>query len=431
MIWTAQAAMKFPKVLLCCLLLLTSPCPLPAQEPQAVPSIPTRLTLELATEILSARNPTILRERQNIAMARAGVKQARLRPNPEFEVTSESYPLFESNPGPFFQNNELIVRAGQPIEIAGKRRKRTLVAEQEVEVNQSLLQDTIRQLKLELKTRYYRVVLAKAELQLAQETLAQFDEIIEINRKRFQQGEISGLDLARIETERRRFFDDVVTAELALKNAKTALLELLGASDLEAPFDVAETLVFRPLQAASPEEFQEQALATRTDLKARREQVERERRQVEVEKSSGVPNVTPFFGYKRNLVDNTVTFGVRWDLPLFNRNQGEVARVVARANQAQYEVRRVELAVRSDVLQAYQAVQAQEGRVRAFEDTYVKTARKARDIAQASYRLGALDLIGFLDAERAYRETLRGYNEALFTHQVAIYLLEAAIGREF
>lgn len=411
-------------------LLLIWCAPVSAQESQPQTTVPTRLTLDVATEILLARNPTILRERQNIAMARAGVTQARLRPNPEFEVTSESYPLFESNPGPFFQNNELIVRAGQPIEIGGKRGKRTRVAEQEVEVTQSLLQDTIRQLKLELKTRYYRVVLAKAELELARQVLAQFDEIIRINRLRYQQGEISGLDFARIETERRRFFDDVVAAELALQNAKTALLELLGASDLSAPFDVTEALAFRPLSVTA-EQFQEQALMARADLQARRQQMERERRQVAVEKSLGVPNITPFFGYKRNLVDNTVTFGVRWNLPVFNRNQGEVGRAVARVDQAGHEVRRVELAVRSEVLQAYQAVQAEERRARALESVYVQSARKARDIAQASYRLGALDLIGFLDAERAYRETLRGYNQTLFAHQVSIYQLEAAVGREF
>lgn len=430
MIRTPQFEVRHLKVLLCCLLFLALPASLPAQEPAAGPPIPTRLTLELAGEILLARNPTILRERQNVVMARAGVTQARLRPNPEFEVTSESYPLFESNPGPFFQNNELTVRAGQPIEIGGKRGKRTQVAEQEVQVTESLLQDTIRQVKLELKTRYYRVVLAKAELELARQVLTQFDEIIRINRLRYEQGEISGLDFARIETERRRFFDDVVAAELALQNAKTALLELLGARDLSAPFDVTETLAFHPLSVPA-EQFQEQALLARADLRARREQMERERRQVAVEKSLGVPNLTPFFGYKRNLVDNAVTFGVRWDLPLFNRNQGEVARATARVDQVGYEVRRVELAVRSEVLQAYQAVQAEERRVRALESTYVQSARKARDIAQASYRLGALDLIAFLDAERAYRETLRGYNVALFAHQVSIYQLEAAVGREF
>ena len=421
--------MRSAAVLLACLLVLVFPIRLPAQEAQPPSPIPTRLTLELATEVLLARNPTLLRERQNVAIARAGLVEARLRPNPDFELVSESYPLFESNPGPFFQRNELIVRVGQPIETAGKRRKRTQVAEQDVAAAGFLLQDTIRQLKLELKIRYYRLALAKAEYELAREVLSQFDEIIRLNQVRYQQGEVSGLDLARVETERLRFFNDVVVSELQLQNAKTALLELLGVTDMTAEFDVAETLTFRPL-AVSVETLEEQALVARADLQARRALLERERRQVTFEKAQAVPNLIPFFGYKRNLADNTVTFGVNLGLPFFNRNQGGIARAAARVNQAGYEQQRTELVVRRELRQAYQAVQAGERQVRALESTYVAKARQARDIAQAAYRLGALDLIAFLDAERAYRETLRGYYQALFDHWAAIFLLEAAVGKE-
>ena len=400
----------------------------PAQE-ASMPTIPPRLTLELATEVLLVQNPTILRERQNVAIARAGVVDARLRPNPEFELVSESYPLFESNPGPFFQRNELIARVGQPIETAGKRGKRTRVAQQDVAVVESLLLDTVRQLKLELRTRYYRVVLAKEQYELAREVLSQFDEIIRLNRARFDQGEVSGLDLARVETEQLRFFNDVVAAELELQNAKTALLELLGASDLSAPFDVAESLAFRPL-AVSLEALEQEALVARSDLAARRALVEREQRQVSLEKALGIPNVTPFFGYKRNFIDDGITFGVSVGLPFFNRNQGGTARAAARVEQARHEQQRTELAVRSEVRQAYQALEAEERRVRAMEATYVARARHARDIAQAAYRLGSLDLIAFLDAERAYRETLRGYNQALFDHRTAVFTLETAVGKD-
>lgn len=425
MIWR-----RAPIILLVCLQVLALPAALLAQETVPSQPLPTRLTLDVATEILLLRNPTILRERQNVAIARAGVLQARLRPNPEFELVSESYPLFESNPGPFFQRNELIARVGQPIETAGKRGKRTRLAEQDIAVAELLLQDTVRQLKLELKTRYYRIVLAKAEYELAQQVLTQFDEVIRLNRVRFEKGDVSGLDLARVETERLRFFNDVVTAELQLQNAKTALLELLGTTDMNAQFDVTETLAFRPL-ILSLETLEEQALVARPDFQARRALVEREHRQLRVEKALAVPDVTPFFGYKRNLVDNAVTFGVNIGLPFFNRNQGGIARAAAGVEQARFEQQRAELAVRADIRQAYQAVRAEERRVQALEATYVAKARQARDIAQAAYRLGALDLIAFLDAERAYRETLRGYYEALYDHRSALLLIEAAVGKEF
>lgn len=400
-----------------------------AQDAPQEAAVPAKLTLEVATEVLLIDNPTILRERESIVKARADVTTARTLPNPDLEVNSESYPLFESHPGSFLNNQELVVRTGQTIETAGKRGKRTKVAEQDVAVADSSLQDTVRQLKLELRNRYYTVVLAKAQCDLAKQILSQFDEIIRLNEARFQQGEISGLEVARVQTERLRFFNDSVSAELQLKNAKASLLELLGVPNVVTEFDVTEKLEFKPLQTQM-ENLGEQALQARPDLLAERQRVERDRRGLNLEKAQAVPNITPFFGYKRDFGANTVTFGVAVPLPLFNRNQGGIARASAEVTQQQYELQRTELSVRRDVQQAYQTVAAQEQRVRAMESTYIGSAQKARDIAQASYRLGALDLVAFLDAERAYRETLREYYQALFDHQVAVFQLSAAVGKE-
>ena len=417
-----------------CALLLLIASGSSAQQTVTPAEIPTQLTLDLATEILLARNPAILRERQNVVIARAGVAGARLLPNPAFDLASESYPLFQANPGPFFQNDEMVIRIGQPLETAGKRGKRTQVAEQDVAIAQSFLQDTMRQVKLELRTRYFRVVLAKAENELAREVLSQFDEIIRLNETRFQRGEVSGLDLARVQTERLRFFNDQVSADVELQNSKTALLELLGATDMGASIELTESLTFHSSSFSQEdleqEDLEQEALAARTDLRARTEQVVREQRGLTLEKANSVPDVTPFLGYKRNFRDNTVAFGFNVSLPIFNRNQGGIARAAARIEQAGFERQQADLAVRSQLRQAYQVVQGEERRVRELESTYVPKARQARDIAQAAYRLGSLDLIGFLDAERAYRETLRGYNQALFDHQVAIFVLEAAVGKE-
>jgi cobalt-zinc-cadmium efflux system outer membrane protein len=400
-----------------------------AQQTTTLAPIPTQLTLDLATGILLSRNPAILRERQNVVIARAGVAGARLLPNPAFDLASESYPLFQANSGPFFQNDEMLIRIGQTLETAGKRGKRTQVAEQDVAVAQSLLQDTMRQVKLELRTRYFRVVLAKAQNELAREVLSQFDEIIRLNETRFQRGEVSGLDLARVQTERLRFFNDQVSADVELQNSKTGLLELLGATDMGAPIELTESLAFHS-SSFSLEELEQEALVARADLRARTEQVVREQRDLTLEKANSVPDVTPFLGYKRNFRDNTVAFGLNVSLPIFNRNQGGIARATARIEQAGFERQQAELAVKSQVRQAYEVVQGEERRVRELESTYVPKARQARDIAQAAYRLGSLNLIGFLDAERAYRETLRGYNQALFDHRVAVFLLEAAVGKE-
>lgn len=411
------------------MLVVFDPTSLLAQEPAAPSAVPARLTLGMATEILLANNPALLKERQNIVIARGNLIEARLLPNPTFEIRSESYPIFEDHPGAFFNNQELNILAGQTILTAGKRRKRTAVAQQDVAVTNSSLQDVIRQLTLELKNRYFSVSLAKSQLGLAQQILSEYDKVIKINEARYKEGEISGFEFSRLQTERLRFFNDQVEAELQLKNSKVALLELLGADPSAIDFDVAEELAFVPVPVEI-QSLQEQAEMNRPDLAAQKQRVERELRQKGLQQSLAVPDVTPAFGYKRDLGANTVAFGVSLPLPLFNRNQGGIARAGAQLEQQRQDLTRVQLAVRRGVQEAVNGVQAQIQRVQAMESTYVPNARRARDIAQASYRLGALDLIGFLDVERSYRETLRTYNQALYEYRVSLSQLEAAIGKD-
>lgn len=421
--------MDFKSVACNFLLSLVVIVPLTSAQQSSPPSLPTRLSLETATEILMASNPTLLRERQNIAAARGGLITAQKRPNPEFQLSSESYPLFESNPGSFINNSETVLEVSQTIETAGKRRKRTATAVQDVRVSEASLEDTIRQLKLELKNRYFSVGLAKAQYGLAQQILSEYDNLIKVNEARYKQGEVSGFEFSRLETERLRFFNDVLDSELQLKNAKVALLEMLGGDPGATDFDVTDDLKAVP-PAISLGDIQQQALQTRADLIAQRERVERGSRELNLQKSEAVPNITPSFGYKRDFNQNTVAFGVNIPLPLFNRNQGGIAQAGALLQQQRYEQARVELEVKRDVQQAFNSVQTQNQRVQALERTYVPSAKRARDISESSYRLGALELIGFLDVQRAYREALRNYNQALFDQRAAISLLEAALGKD-
>jgi cobalt-zinc-cadmium efflux system outer membrane protein len=355
---------------------------------------------------------------------------ARQIPNPEIDINSESYPLFGSHPGPFLNKQELSFRAGQTIETAGKRKKRVSVARQEVVIARAGVDNTVRQLKLELKRRYYGLVLAQAQTELAQRMLDQFDQIIRLTEARHMQGEISGLEASRMKAERVRFFNDLIDAQLQARNARSGLLEIMGIPDLTTSFEVQEKLVFEPLPAGL-EELRQEALKSRPDLMAARSGVERSARQLDLEHANAVPNMTVSFGYKRDQGVNTPVAGISMPLPLFNRNKPGVARAAAEMQQQKLEVGRVSLAVAREVQDAWQSLNAQAEKVKALQSEYVPSAEHAREVAQKSYQLGALDLIGLLDSERVYRETLRTYNQALYDYKAAIFELEAAVGKEF
>jgi hypothetical protein len=133
-------------------------------------------------------------------------------------------------------------------------------------------------------------------------------------------------------------------------------------------------------------------------------------------------------GLKRDFGTNgfVVTFGV--PLPLFNRNEGGVARAGAEERQAAAQLTAAETRVTLEVQEALNSVDVSRRRLDYVEGEYLKNAREARDIVLASYRSGATTLIDYMDAQRALREALRTQNRARFEYRISLFQYEAAVG---
>jgi cobalt-zinc-cadmium efflux system outer membrane protein len=229
--------------------------------------------------------------------------------------------------------------------------------------------------------------------------------------------------------------DDVFAAELALRNARSALLTLLNVADLGRTFDVVEPLditnpatpALTPVNIAldgSP--LIAQAITLRPDVAATQRELARTDTETRLQRALRTPNVTVGGGYRRDFGTNAVVFGATVPLPLFNRNQGGVARAEAERRQAANHALVIEAGVRLEVQQALNAVAINRERVEYIQREHLTNARESRDIVEASYRLGAADLIDFLDAQRAFRDTLRTYNRALYEQRVSLFELAAA-----
>ena len=401
-------------------------------------ALPERLTLEDALRLATERNPTLAAARNTVEIAESQRTDAGLRPNPAVSLESEGYPLFES-PRPSFGNNqELTLRFDQEIELAGRRRLRTEAAAAGVSAAEAVFLDERRRLEFDVRRAYFGVVLAKADVEVARTALDEIDKVIGLNRARFQHGEISGGELRRIQVERLKFVDDLFAADLALRNARSSLLALFNASDLSIEFDVAErlnaidsgtpvrTLPETPVTNAAS--LRTQALAARPDLIAAQREIQRADSETRLQRALRTPNMTVGGGYKRDFGSDAVVFGVTVPLPLFNRNQGGVARADAERRQAANRAAATATAVLLDVQQAINAVDVSRARVSYIEREYLNPSRESRDIVLASYRLGTADLIDFLDAQRAFRDTLRTYNRALYEERLSTFQLAAAIG---
>ncbi|MGH9463954.1 MAG: TolC family protein [Vicinamibacteria bacterium] len=394
-------------------------------------TIPEELTLEQALEILWQQSPLLLAERQREAAAAGELEQAGKYPNPFFTLETESFATVRGASG----EQELFLTLEQPILTAGKRGKRIDVAGALLRAARNDVRAFERALSFQLKTVYAAIVLAQSDLDLANQILADFDQVIRLSRIRYEGGEMSGGELRRVETERLRFLEQQVSAEIGLENARAELLGLLGMPDYAGSFRVVAPSRYDG-ELLDMEALATEAAQSRPELRAQLERRDAARREVDLQRAFAVPDVVPFVAYQQrrdtvlDVQTSFVNFGVGVGVPFFDRNQGGVSRARAELRREEELERAVRYQVTVEVRQARQAYLSERRRVTFFEDTYIQTSRQARDIVEAAYRMGGETLINFLDASRVYSETLQAYNRALFDLSVARFGLELALGRE-
>jgi outer membrane protein, heavy metal efflux system len=166
----------------------------------------------------------------------------------------------------------------------------------------------------------------------------------------------------------------------------------------------------------------------RVEGQAAHQAIDAARATLQLQKASGRPDLEALAGYKRNLGDDTALVGLQWNLPIFDRNQGEVAAAAADTQAAQEDF----LAVRQQLSAQLSIAQRQYDFDR---EQYVQTFKPLRDqavdiadISRAAYKEGGLDLVRLLDAERARIDAEVSWVQALENYHQSVVSLEYAEG---
>jgi outer membrane protein, heavy metal efflux system len=413
-----------------CITVILSGSRLQAQDA----AIPPKLDLQDAIRLVIARNPALAAARNEVQALEGDALAAGKRLNPAISLEMEDYPIRE-NPGPFFSNQGITLRFDYEIERGGRRLLRTEAARQAIEAQNLAYKDRVRRIELEVKRTFSRIVLANSNLDVSRLILEQAERMIELNRVRLKQGDISALDLSRIEVERLRFQDDVFQADLMLRNAKSSLLALLNAPDLSMDVDVVGTLpvdshISEPgLPPRAPlNELRRIALEKRPDLLSALREKNRADTETRLQRAIRSSNITVGGGYKRNLNENSYVLGVTVPLKIFDRNEGGILRADAEQRRAANLESVIQKEIELEVQQAYNSMEINRQRVEYIRTQHLKKAEEAGSVTLASYNLGGATLIDYLDSQRAYRDALRIYNQALFDERISLYELASAMG---
>jgi cobalt-zinc-cadmium efflux system outer membrane protein len=204
------------------------------------------------------------------------------------------------------------------------------------------------------------------------------------------------------------------------------LRQLLGYDSIGPDYDVAGAFEFQPVPG-NLEDFQSKALQNRPDLRAAHLSVAAADSQHELQKAIGKKDVTGQVNYT-HLGSNDISLFGQIQMPIFDRNQGEIARASFAVTQAKEQEKFASGQVMTDVRDAFETLRSNDQIVGLYRSGYLNEAQESRDISEYAYKHGAASLLDFLDAERSYRTTQLGYRQALASYLLTLEQLREAVG---
>jgi len=424
-------------------LALTMACALPlsAQESVAHPSnsfLDPQAGItesELVTRALT-QNPTLTAVRQEIEMARGGLTQARLRKNPS--VTAGGLQEVDG------QDNRVSIGGALPLELFGRRARRTEVAERKLDATRESVADRERLLKGEVGMRFGETLAAVRNLSFVEQLLQINRDSLRLMEARVREGSTPPLDADEVRVEVGRIdalrIDYQAKAEIALLRLKETvgiqpdeILRLKGSLD-------------QPKISVDQNQLLQIALAHRPDLATQRANeavAVAELRQHQVEAK---PDVTVSASYERpnsgfsqrafdaagNLSPIRQTFnyavaGIEIALPAFNRNQGAIVADTAAIDAARSRIAAAGLAVRSEVAQNQVRYEGAQARVAAYGNSVREQAARNLEVVRQIYSYGRITLLDVITEQRRYIDIETAYTDVLLDAYVARVALEQAI----
>ena len=312
--------------------------------------------------------------------------------------------------------------------MGGKRKLRERAADATVSAAEAQFADAMRRGVAAVKRLYYEAVLARYNVEVAGENRQMFGQLLQVNQSRFEEGAIPEAELIKVRLERIKYDAALKQADLNLRQATIRLLERLGESNF-AKQEVIGEINFTAGNA-SLESLRQQALAERPDVQAAMREVTAAEERLALERARARPDLTPFVGYKRVALDNSVLFGVSVPLRIRDRNQAGIARAETDIKTAQTQLQLLKNRALADVETAYEAFQTAREQVQTFRSELLGQADESRTIALAAYEEGGSDLLPFLEAQRTRAEVRQQYFRTLFEYRSSLIDLELAVGRE-
>ncbi len=395
-----------------------------------------RITLDEAERRFLRNNLQLLAARYNIGAAEAAVTQARLWSNPNIQIEQNVYNQFTRRYFDFTKEGNTEVQLQQLFLLAGKRDKQITLAEINARRTEHGFYDLLRAIRLELRSDMY-------DLYFLQRSISFYDESSRVIRNTvasvehvYEKRSVLLADVLRLkallfslENERLGLMNQIADIEgdlHTLLRDTTRTMEYYVPVIREESLDsmVVDSLGLTPLIALAKEQ--------RPDFRIADANVRFEETNLSLQRAMAVPDVTVGGRWSRagSYIPEYFALTVAVDLPLFNRNQGNilVSEKTLEANRALRE--NAERTVEKEVTVSFQKALQTDRLYRSFDRKFPGDYRTLVDGMVQNYLKRNMTLIEFTDFYESYRTAMLQINQLQDDRADAFETLNYATGTD-
>lgn len=368
----------------------------------------------------------------SIELAKAELTKAGLWPNPEgeFSIVTDKYYANEGE-GSYEYGLDL------PIPISGRTFFQRSVAKLGIQRAEWQLKDVKRQVIVEAKKTFYQITTLEEKERILGFLVKTNQDLLESVKARLSQAEVSSVDISLARGELLMASQELAEVKARLYESRANLNRLMGQS-LNTPFVIAAQPLAFP--SVDLETATQKSLENRPDLKAKELEKKMGSAALTVAKAMQIPDIT-IGGFYQNeksrfevndelISDDGRLIGakVSMPLPLFNRNQGEIAKTKAEKKGADIQYEALKIQVSKEITQAFIRLNASKEIMDSYSNGAKEDVEKSVQLMQEAYRQGQVNVLDVVQTQNKFSSIEKAYLDANQGAREAIIDLESAMG---
>jgi cobalt-zinc-cadmium efflux system outer membrane protein len=370
------------------------------------------ISLPAAEALFLRNNLQLLASRFSIGAAQAAVLQAQLWTNPNIALEQNVYNQFTGRYFDVSSNGNTGVQIQQLFLLAGKRDKQTRLAEINNRIAEDSFYGLLRSLKYELRSDFFDLFYMRKSLGFYNESITSIERTVASTESVYQKRGIVLSEVLRLKSllfslkkERLDLSSQINDKELDLH---VLLHDSTFVNKIIAPRVDSEKLeTFHP-GTLFKQDILTTAMKNRPDYSLAEANVTYEETNLSLQRAMGIPDITLGGLWSRagSYIPNYYAVTVSVDLPVFNRNQGNV-QVSQNTLEANKRIRDAILEnIQKDVATSYNKAVQMDTTYKSFDRGFTSEYKQLVDGMIANYEKRNISIIEFTDFFESYRTSM-------------------------